>query len=144
VTLQDRPATMNVVATVAALSFLSFWRAAAIVLSDPTSCARYAGCIAEQAIGKSAPWFILAIMLFTYAVRGLKHTTYQHPRKTGAAYFNGIINPFDRVAEVAGGVLSFEALAGGASPNESQRTIGVVCPQSWIGQPRQKWLSPQQ
>ncbi|PYT81314.1 MAG: hypothetical protein DMG40_09120 [Acidobacteria bacterium] len=59
------------VATTALLSFISFWRAAAIVLNDLGSSAFYAGAIAEQAIGKSAPWFILAIMLFSYAVRSV-------------------------------------------------------------------------
>jgi amino acid transporter len=58
-----------VVATTVMLSFISFWRAAAIVLSDLASSAYYAGGIAEMAIGKSAPWFILGIMLFSYAVR---------------------------------------------------------------------------
>src|SRR5579863_9375485 len=53
------------------LSFISFWRAAAIVLSDLASSAYYVGGIAEGAIGKSAPWFILAIMLFSYAVRAI-------------------------------------------------------------------------
>jgi amino acid transporter len=53
------------------LSFISFWRAAAIVLNDLGSSAFYAGAIAEQAIGKAAPWFILAIMLFAYAVRSM-------------------------------------------------------------------------
>ena len=59
------------VATTAMLTFISFWRAAAIVLNDLGSSAFYAGGIAEQAIGKSAPWFILAIMLFSYAVRSV-------------------------------------------------------------------------
>ena len=58
-----------VVATTAMLSFISFWRVAAIVLSDLGSSAYYAGGIAEQAVGKAAPWFILGIMLFSYAVR---------------------------------------------------------------------------
>lgn len=53
------------------LSFISFWRAAAIVLSDLASSAYYAGGIAERQIGKSAPWFILGIMLFSYAVRAI-------------------------------------------------------------------------
>ncbi len=56
------------VATTALLTFISFWRAAAVVLNDMASSAFYAGGIAEQAIGKSAPWFILAVMLFAYAV----------------------------------------------------------------------------
>jgi amino acid transporter len=68
----DRPtATKVVVATTVALSFISFWRAAAVVLSDLASSAFYAGGIAEQAIGKSAPWFILGVMLFSFAVRSV-------------------------------------------------------------------------
>jgi amino acid transporter/nucleotide-binding universal stress UspA family protein len=72
VTLDQRSgATKVVVATTVMLSFISFWRAAAIVLSDLGSSAYYVGGIAEQAIGKAAPWFILAIMLFSYAVRAI-------------------------------------------------------------------------
>src|ERR1700680_1796482 len=68
----QKPALPKVViATTAMLSFISFWRAAAIVLNDLGSSAFYAGAIAEQAIGKAAPWFILAIMLFAYAVRSV-------------------------------------------------------------------------
>ncbi len=63
--------TKVVVATTVALSFISFWRAAAVVLSDLASSAFYAGGIAEHAIGKSAPWFILAVMLFSFAVRAV-------------------------------------------------------------------------
>ena len=63
--------TAVVVATTVMLSFISFWRAAAIVLSDLASSAYYVGGIAETAIGKAAPWFILAIMLFSYAVRAV-------------------------------------------------------------------------
>jgi hypothetical protein len=57
-----------VVATTIFLSFISFWRAAAIVLGDLGSSAFYAGGIAEQAVGKAAPWFILGVMLFSYAI----------------------------------------------------------------------------
>src|SRR5207248_3148455 len=53
------------------LSFISFWRAAAIVLCDLGSSAYYVGGIAERAMGKAAPWFVLAIMLFSYAVRAV-------------------------------------------------------------------------
>src|SRR6187401_1665769 len=53
------------------LSFISFWRAAAIVLSDLASSAFYVGGIAEEAIGKSAPWFILGVMFFSFAVRSV-------------------------------------------------------------------------
>jgi len=59
------------VATTALLSFISFWRAAAIVLNDLASSAYYAGGEAEAYIGKAAPWFILGIMLFSYAVRAV-------------------------------------------------------------------------
>src|SRR5512142_3285133 len=60
-----------VVATTVFLSFVSFWRAAAVVLADLGSSAFYVGGIAEQAIGKAAPWFILGVMLFSYAVRAV-------------------------------------------------------------------------
>ena len=60
-----------VVATTVALSFISFWRGAAIVLSDLASSAYYAGGIAELAVGPAAPWFVLAVMLFSFAVRSV-------------------------------------------------------------------------
>jgi len=60
-----------VVATSVMLTFISYWRAAAIVLNDLGSSAFYAGGIAEQAVGKSAPWFILGVMLFAFAVRSV-------------------------------------------------------------------------
>src|ERR1700747_2134356 len=60
-----------IVATTALLSFISFWRAAAIVLNDLASSAYYAGGEAEGYIGKAAPWFILGIMLFSYCVRAI-------------------------------------------------------------------------
>jgi amino acid transporter len=60
-----------IVATTALLTFISFWRAAAIVLNDLASSAYYAGGEAEGYIGKTAPWFILTIMLFSYAVRAV-------------------------------------------------------------------------
>src|SRR5687767_3187951 len=53
------------------LSFISFWRAAAIVLSDLGSSAFYAGGIAEHEIGRAAPWVVLAIMLFSFGVRSV-------------------------------------------------------------------------
>ena len=66
-----RRSAQVIVATTAMLTFISFWRAAAVVLNDLASSAYYAGGEAEQFIGKTAPWFILAIMLFSYAVRAV-------------------------------------------------------------------------
>src|SRR5271163_2202915 len=66
-----RPAIKVFVATTVMLTFISFWRASAIVLADLASSAYYAGGDAEKVIGKSAPWFILAVMLFSYCVRAL-------------------------------------------------------------------------
>src|SRR6266481_1925613 len=60
-----------VVATTVALSFISFWRGASIVLADLASSAFYAGGIAETAIGPAAPWFVLGVMLFSFAVRSV-------------------------------------------------------------------------
>src|SRR5919198_1286295 len=67
----DSRLTNFVVPATVMLSFISFWRAAAIVLCDLGSSAFYVGGIAEKAIGQSAPWFVLAIMLFSYAVRAV-------------------------------------------------------------------------
>jgi amino acid transporter len=70
--IKKGPARVRVVvATTVMLSFISFWRAAAIVLNDLGSSAFYAGGLAEQYVGKAAPWFILGVMLFSYAVRML-------------------------------------------------------------------------
>jgi amino acid transporter/nucleotide-binding universal stress UspA family protein len=52
-------------------SFISYWRTAAVVLCDLASTAYYIGAIVEQAIGPAAPWFILAVMVFSYAVRNV-------------------------------------------------------------------------
>src|ERR1700682_1150668 len=60
-----------VVATTVALSFISLWRGASIVLADLASSAFYAGGIAETAIGPAAPWFVLGVMLFSFAVRSV-------------------------------------------------------------------------
>ncbi|MGA2086102.1 MAG: APC family permease [Terracidiphilus sp.] len=60
-----------IVASSVMLTFISFWRAAAIVLNDLGSSAFYAGGIAEQAVGAAAPWFILGVMLFSFAVRAV-------------------------------------------------------------------------
>jgi amino acid transporter len=60
-----------VVATSVMLTFISYWRAAAVILNDLGSSAFYAAGIAEQAIGKTAPWFIVAVMLFSFAVRAV-------------------------------------------------------------------------
>src|SRR5438128_6325026 len=72
---QDRrppsAATRVVVARTVMLSFISFWRGASIVLSDLASSAFYAGGAAEQAVGRSAPWFVLGVMLFSFAVRSV-------------------------------------------------------------------------
>src|SRR5436305_8126591 len=51
--------------------FISYWRTAAVVLCDLASTAYYIGGIVESQIGKAAPWFILAVMLFSYAVRSV-------------------------------------------------------------------------
>ena len=67
----NRPTVKVFVATTVLLSFISFWRAAAIVLSDLGSSAYYVGGDAEKVIGKSAPWFILGVMLFANCVRAL-------------------------------------------------------------------------
>src|SRR2546423_5321218 len=63
--------TQVIVATSVMLSFISFWRAAAIVLNDLGSSAYYVGGISEKAVGRAAAWFIFGVMLFSYAVRAI-------------------------------------------------------------------------
>lgn len=68
---QPRTGQRVLVASSAMLAFISFWRVAAIVLNDMGSSAFYAGGISEHFIGKTAPWFILAIMLIAGTVASL-------------------------------------------------------------------------
>jgi amino acid transporter len=65
------PSTRVLVASSAMLAFISFWRVAAIVLNDMGSSAFYAGAISEHFVGKTAPWFVLAIMLLAGTVAAL-------------------------------------------------------------------------
>jgi amino acid transporter len=65
-----RAAQIIVISSVT-FTFISYWRTAAVVLCDLGSTAYYIGGIVEQSIGPAAPWFILAVMLFSYAVRSV-------------------------------------------------------------------------
>ncbi len=60
-----------IVVSSAMFRFISYWRTAAVVLCDLASTAYYIGGIVESSIGAAAPWFILAVMLFSYAVRSV-------------------------------------------------------------------------
>ena len=68
---QGPSAGQVLVVTSVMFTFISFWRTAAIVLCDLASTAYYIGGIVESQIGKAAPWFILGVMLFSYAVRSV-------------------------------------------------------------------------
>ncbi len=63
--------TKVIVLSTVMFTFISFWRAAAIVIGDLGSTAYYIGGIAEQFIGKVAPYFILLVMLFSLAINAL-------------------------------------------------------------------------
>src|SRR5262245_48024500 len=66
-----RRTTQVIVVGSVMFTFISYWRTAAVVLCDLASTAYYIGGIVEQSIGKAAPWFILAVMVFSYAVRSV-------------------------------------------------------------------------
>jgi amino acid transporter/nucleotide-binding universal stress UspA family protein len=66
-----RQAAQFVVISSVMFAFISYWRTAAIVLCDMSSTVFYVGAIVESAIGKAAPWFILAVLLFSYAMRAV-------------------------------------------------------------------------
>src|ERR1700750_1060834 len=65
-----RAAQVVVVSSVM-FTFISFWRTAAVVLCDMSSTVYYVGAIVEDAIGKAAPWFVLAVLLFSYGMRAV-------------------------------------------------------------------------
>src|SRR3954454_171979 len=74
----DQPASRSVgraaqvvVVSSVMFTFISFWRTAAVVLCDMSSTVYYIGAIVETAIGKAAPWFIIAVLLFSYAMRSV-------------------------------------------------------------------------
>ena len=66
-----RRTTQVIVVGSVMFTFISYWRTAAVVLCDLASTAYYIGGIVEQSIGKCAPWFILGVLLFSYAVRSV-------------------------------------------------------------------------
>lgn len=66
-----KKAAQIIVVSSVMFTFISFWRTAAVVLCDLASTAYYIGGIVESAIGPAAPWYILAVMLFSYAVRSV-------------------------------------------------------------------------
>ena len=63
--------TQVIVVSSVMFTFISYWRTAAVVLCDMSSTAYYIGAIVETAIGKAAPWFIVAVLLFSYAMRAV-------------------------------------------------------------------------
>ena len=72
--LQARPAKAPARALVLSgvmFAFIGAWSTAAVVLCDLASTAYYIGGIVESQIGKAAPWFIMAVMVFSYAVRSV-------------------------------------------------------------------------
>lgn len=65
------PTTKAVIISSVMFVFISYWRVAAVILCDLASTAYYIGGIVEHSIGPAAPWFIVAVMLFSYAVRAV-------------------------------------------------------------------------
>jgi amino acid transporter/nucleotide-binding universal stress UspA family protein len=65
-----RAAQVIVISSVT-FTFISYWRTAAVVLCDLASTAYYIGAIVESEIGKAAPWFILGVLVFSYAMRSV-------------------------------------------------------------------------
>ncbi len=65
------PAAKVVIISSVMFVFISYWRVAAVILCDLASTAYYIGGIVEHSIGPAAPWFIVGVMLFSYAVRAV-------------------------------------------------------------------------
>src|SRR5258705_1401664 len=99
----DQPATRSVgraaqvvVVSSVMFTFISFWRTAAVVLCDMSSTVYYVGAIVENAIGKAAPWFVLAVLLFSYAMRAVyiescalfvRRGAYRHVQESFVSYW---------------------------------------------------------
>src|ERR1700752_4367887 len=110
--MERQTATKVVVATTVALSFISFWRAAAIVLNDLGSSVFYVGGIAEVAIGRSAPWFILGGMFFSFAVRSVyMESSSMFVRGGGYVVVRDAMGPF--VARLSVSALIFDYILTG-------------------------------
>src|SRR5947199_2964691 len=119
------------------LVFISYWRAAAIVLCDMASTVYYIGGIVEQAIGKAAPWYIGAVMLFAYAVRGVYI-------ESCSMFVRGGV--YRVVKEAMGGTLAklsvsaliFDCLLSGpiSGVSAGQYIVGLVAQTTaWLGHP---------
>jgi amino acid transporter len=67
----NRQLIQVVVASTVMLTFISAWRAASVVLNDMLSTLYYIGGIVETALGVTAPWWVLAVMCFSYVVRSV-------------------------------------------------------------------------
>jgi amino acid transporter/nucleotide-binding universal stress UspA family protein len=65
-----RAAQVIVISSVT-FTFISYWRTAAVVLCDLASTAYYIGAVVESEIGKAAPWFIVGVLVFSYAMRAV-------------------------------------------------------------------------
>lgn len=63
--------TKAIVLTTVMFTFISFLRAAAIVVGDLGSTAYYIEGISEQFIGEVAPYFILMVMIFAFVIGSL-------------------------------------------------------------------------
>lgn len=63
--------TKAIVLTTVMFTFISFLRAAAIVIGDLGSTAYYIEGISEQFIGEVAPYFILMVMIFAFVIGSL-------------------------------------------------------------------------
>src|SRR6266404_4439664 len=120
-----------IVATTAMLTFISFWRAAAIVLNDLASSAYYAGGESESFIGKSAPWFILGVMLFSYFVRGGVYRVVKEALGGTLAKFSVSALMFDYVLTgPISGVSAGQYLAGLVNELFAYFHAGIVLPEN--------------
>jgi hypothetical protein len=77
-------------------AFIGYWRTSAVVLCDLSSTAYYIGGIVESQIGKAAPWFILAVMLFSYCVRSFYIESCSMFVRGGSALVGGWRTPAPR------------------------------------------------
>ncbi|MCX7833678.1 MAG: APC family permease, partial [Ignavibacteria bacterium] len=107
--------------------FISFWRATAIVFGDLGSTMYYIGGIAEQFVGQVAPYFILLVMLFSFAVTGL-YVESSHLYTRGGVYRVVKFALGDTFAKVSVSALVFDYVLTGpiSSVSAGQYFVGFL------------------
>ena len=122
-----RQAAKVIVISSVMFTFIGAWLTAAVVLCDLASTAYYIGGIVEQSVGRAAPWFILAVLCFAFAVRWVYiESCTQFVRGGVSRVVREALGPF--AAKIAVSVLTFDYLLTGpiSGVSAGKYIVGLV------------------